>query len=313
MISTVPLSKTTQYIPVVCAADDNYAMPLAVTARSILENLGEDKKLLLFVIDGGIKEHNKQKIINSLDANRCDVKWLHPSTDELLKKMKISGHISVVAYYRFLIPEIISSEFEKVIYLDCDLVVNHDLSELWELDLKDNYLLAVPEIRFPYLFQILPNFDKLGISSDCKYFNSGVLLINLQKWRKDQIGLKAIQYVEQNIEYIVFHDQDALNVVLAKQWGELEPKWNQTPFIYDYSTWKDSPFQEEAFNDAVNDPCIIHFASKHKPWNTYQYRERDQKLFYKYLDMTAWAGMRFTLWMAIYKKLMRIILRNNKR
>ena len=313
MMSTVSLSKTIEYIPVVCAADDNYAMPLAVMASSVLANLAEDKKLLLFVIDGGIKEHNKRKILNSQDANRCDVKWLNPPTDELLERMKISGHLSIVTYYRLLLPELISSEFEKLIYLDCDLVVNRDLNKLWEIDLEKNYLLAVPEIRFPYMSQILPNFDKLGLPSDCKYFNAGVLLINLEKWRTDQIGLKAIEYVEQNLEHILFHDQDALNVVLAGQWGELEPKWNQTPFIHDYSSWKDSPFDEEAFNDAINKPCIIHFASRFKPWNTYQYGEQDKKLFHKYLDMTAWRGKRFTLWMAIYKKLMRIILRNNKR
>ena len=312
-MSTVPLSKTTQYISVVCAADDNYAMPLAVMARSILANLAEDKKLLLFVIDGGIEEHNKQKIVNSLDPNRCDVKWLHPQTDELLKKVTISGHMSIVTYYRLLIPELISDEVEKVIYLDCDLIVNQDLNELWKLDLEEKYLFAVPEIRFPFIAQVLPNFDELNIPSDSKYFNAGVLLINLQKWRTDQIGLKAIQYIEKNIEHIRFWDQDGLNAVVAEKWGELEPKWNQTPFIHDYSSWKDSPFEEEPFKNAVNNPCIIHFASKFKPWNTYQYRERDKKLFHKYLDMTAWAGMRFTLWTAIYKKLTRIILRTNKR
>ncbi|QIR37807.1 glycosyltransferase family 8 protein [Tolypothrix sp. PCC 7910] len=310
MVIENDLNNRSEYIPVVCAADDKYSMPVAVMACSAVANLPSNRKLLLFVIDGGIKENNKQKILNSVDSSRCHIKWLQPS-DILLEKMKLSGHISLAAYYRILIPELLSSEFQKVIYLDCDLVLNQNLEQLWQNDIEDKYLLAVQEIKTPYVSAALLNYDKLGIPPDWKYFNSGVLLINLEKWRKDNISTKIIQYVEQNKEYIRFHDQDGLNAVLAGQWGELDPRWNQTPFIYEYSSWENSPFNESTFNNVLNNPWIIHFASSFKPWNAYKYR--DKELFYKYLDMTAWAGWRYTFWNAIYRKFIRLITRSEKR
>ncbi|AKG20952.1 glycosyltransferase family 8 protein [Calothrix sp. 336/3] len=301
---------TSNYIPVIFAADDKYAMPLAVTACSIFANLDSNTKLRIFIIDGGITEVNKQKIANSLDPQRCDIRWLS-LPKKLPQGMKISGHISTAAYYRLLIPELLPDNYEKIIYLDCDLLLNRDIKQLWDIDIADNYILAVQEIRFPCINSGLVNYKQLNIPGDWKYFNSGVLVINLKKWRSENITQKAIQYLEQHQEDIRFHDQDALNAILAGNWGELDPRWNQTPFIYEYKSWRESPFTEESFKNILNEPWIIHFASSFKPWNFYQHIHK--RLFYRYLDMTAWKGWRYTFWMALYKKMMRILLKNDKR
>jgi len=304
-------------IPVVCGADDKYAMPLAVMICSILSNLDSSRELLLFIIDGGIKEENKQKIIRSIDSSQCTIQWLTPSED-LLKNLKLSGHFSIAIYYRLLIPDLLPNTFDRAIYLDCDLIVNADLGALWDIEIGDHYLLAALDgdhyllkpldSRLPSSASVLLNSEKLDVLPH-KYFNSGVLMLNLKKWRSEQIGLKVIHYIDQYPENIRFPDQDGLNVVLAGQWGELDLRWNQTPFIYNYSFWSDSPFDQETYNNIINDPWIIHFASKFKPWNTYKFRAKHQELFYRYLDMTDWTGWRFTFWQAIYKKLYRVLSR----
>lgn len=294
-------------IVLVCAADDNYAMPLAVTARSVLVNITSQRKTILFVIDGGIKNHNKQKILNSLSLDNCEVRFI-PKPSALLEDIeevknyceaneKISAlkHLSIASYYRLLIPEILPQNIEKVIYLDCDLVVNTNLEQLWQIDLGENLVLAVQDVLVRYVStsQGLLNYKQLGISPDSKYFNAGVLAIDLKKWREYGITAKAIRYLKQNKDYIRLHDQDVLNALLADQWGELDPKWNLLlPHALAYSSWQESPFSENAYNSLIREPYIIHFATDRKPWNSRHALMKEH--FFHYVDLTAWSGWRLT-------------------
>ena len=230
------ISSDTESLAIVCAADNNYVIPLSVTLKSILVNLKISQRITCFVIDGGIQEVNKQKILKSLDSQQIIIEWLQP-TDAILSKVKVSGHVTVATYYRLLIPDLLPQHIEKVIYLDCDLVVNEDLQKLWA------------------------------------------------------ISTQAIEYLEQNKEHVLNWDQDGVNAVLAGKWRELDPRWNQTPSVYKYRSWKDSPFTEDDGVTVIQQPYIIHFATAIKPWHYYcEHPAKD--LFFQYLDMTSWSGWR---------------------
>jgi lipopolysaccharide biosynthesis glycosyltransferase len=302
-------------IVVVCASDDNYAMQLAVTVRSALVNLRGDNTILLFIIDGGIKNHNKQKILKSLDSEKCEVQFI-PQPDSLPKNdiAEVNNHLSpdgktknflpIATFFRLLIPEILPDELEKVIYLDCDLVVRGNLEQLWQIDLGDNYVLAAQDTWILYVSSPngLLNYQELKISPDSKYFNAGVLVINLKKWRTDDICAKAINYLKQKTEYIRYHDQDILNSLLSGKWGELDPRWNCSPSsVYGFSSWKESPFSEEVYNDLIRDPYIIHYLSKKKPWTSRHTLLKEY--FFEYVDMTAWSGWRLTMWRRFWMRL----------
>ncbi len=308
-------------IVLVCAADDRYAMPLAVTARSALANLKGKRKMLLFIIDGNIKNYNKEKIIKSLKSENCEVKFI-PKPDFLLKMAEFQHYgkdrifsASGAALYRLMIAELLPREFDKAIYLDSDLVVRGNLEELWETDLAENYVLAVQDMLIQYVSSPsgLLNYKELGISPDAKYFNSGVLVINLKKWRDDKITIKAIDYLKHNREYVRWHDQDVLNALLASQWGELDPQWNFMVGIYEYSLnlWKENIYPghnenvlndiQNLYNNLVRNPYIIHFTSGRKPWNSRHTLLKEY--FFEYADMTAWSNWRLTLWRQIWIKL----------
>lgn len=304
-------------IVVVCAADDNYAMPLAVTMRSVVENLKTYPKMTLFIIDGGIKEHNKHKILKSLNPDKCEIKWIpQPEAtsgqfEELkdvapLGKETAQKHVKISTYYRLLIPELLPSQITKAIYLDTDLIIVGDLGELWDMDIGKNYLLATQDICTPYISSPsgLTNYRELGLSPNYKYLTPGVLVINLEKWRADEICAKSIDYLKQYREHVRWHDADVLNGVLAGKWGELDPRWNQMPYAYNFSSWKDTPFSEEVYNSLIHNPYIIHFSTAAKPWNS---REQHpfKHLFFHYLDMTAWSGWRFTIWRRLWRRLLR--------
>ncbi|MBE9233102.1 glycosyltransferase family 8 protein [Cuspidothrix issatschenkoi LEGE 03284] len=304
------LSTDNEPIIVVCASDNNYAMPLAVTVRSALVNLKSQRKILLFIIDGGIKNHNKQKILQSISIDNCEIKFI-PKPDSWLDLMKFDNlekkhwlSVSGAAFYRLMIAELLPKQFDKAIYLDCDLVVRGNLEELWTNDLADNYILAVQNLRIPYVSSPwgLLNYKELGISPDTKYFNSGVLVINLKKWRDDKMTIKAIEYLNKNKEYIRMHDQDGLNALFANQWGELDPRWNVPPYITDiYPSWADSLFSEEVYNVLISEPYIIHYLTDKKPWTSRHTPLKDY--FFHYLDMTAWSGWRLTTWRRLKLKL----------
>lgn len=319
----VKLSTSNEPIVVVCAADNNYAMPLAVTMRSALENLKGDRKIVFYIIDGGITDFNKQKILKSLILEKCEVEFIQIS-DSLIGGITIAHesieskniatkakYVSVASFYRLLIPQLLPEQLEKVIYLDCDLVVKGDLEQLWQTDLGENYVLAVRDTWIPSISSPTGrlNHQKLGLKPDSQYFNAGVLVINLRKWRTDDFSPKAIKYFRQNLEYIGWYDQGLLNALLVGQWGQLDPKWNfNATSFYNYSSenylsWKDSEslLSEDIYNELVRHPYIVHFVSEKKPWTSrYTPRKAD---FFEYVDKTSWTGWRLTLWRRLWRRL----------
>jgi lipopolysaccharide biosynthesis glycosyltransferase len=128
-----------------------------------------------------------------------------------------------------------------------------------------------------------------------------MLVINLDKWRTDNIPLKVIEYLERNKEYVRDHDQDGLNGVLAGQWGELSPRWNQMPRIYSYASWQESPYDEQLYNELLNHPYIVHYTTPPKPWHK-GCEHPNTALFFQYLDQTAWSGWRNTIWRRAWRR-----------
>jgi lipopolysaccharide biosynthesis glycosyltransferase len=285
-----------QCIAIVCAADENYAMPLAVTLRSVVVNLKNKPKVSIFVIDGGISQRSKRRIIKSCGSQQVDISWIQPN-ESLLANLKVERHLTIVTYYRLLIPQIVPEQFNKVIYLDSDMVVQGNLEELWQIEIGDNYILAVQDDnqRFISMSGGLRNYRELGINPDYKYFNAGLLVINLDKWRRENIGEKVVKFLQDNKDYVRDHDQDGLNALLAGQWGELDPRWNQMPRIYTYSSWEDSPYDQELYSALLHDPYIIHYTCPPKPWQRGCHHPATN-LFFQYLDQTAWSGWRNTIW-----------------
>ncbi|WP_224087032.1 glycosyltransferase family 8 protein [Nostoc sp. MS1] len=303
-----------QPLVLVCAADNNYAMPLAVTIRSAIANFRSDCPVALYILDGGISQTNKRKITRSLDSKQVEINWTRLD-DTLFTNLPLYSHLTISSYYRLCIPEVVPKHFDKAIYLDSDLVVIGDLEQLWNIDIGDNYVLAVQDDHQLYmsLAHSWKTYQELGISPDAKYFNSGVLVIDLKKWRSENIGIKVLEYIKRGN---LLNDQDGLNLVLAGKWGELHPQWNQMPRIYDYPSWQESPFTEEVYNELLHQPYIVHYTTIPKPWYAglrHESTHPKKDLFFQYLDMTAWAGWRDTLIRRVSRKFLKFALVNKSK
>jgi lipopolysaccharide biosynthesis glycosyltransferase len=290
-------------IVLACASNDAYAMPLAATVRSVLENLGGNLPVHLFILDGGIRAAKKRRIISSLNSYPVEIFWIQPSA-KLLSNLPLSAQYPLAIYYRLLLPKIIPSTCKKAIYLDTDLIVVGDLEQLWQIDIQDHAILAVQDACQRYIHRAggFSHAQKLEIPPESKYFNSGVLVINLDYWRTEKILERAIAYLQKNAQRSFNPDQDALNALMVGKWGELDPRWNQIHAIHGYASWQDSPYSQEVFDQVLHQPYIVHYTTPPKPWQT-GCRHPRQDLFYEYLDKTAWAGWRETLWRRAWRRL----------
>jgi lipopolysaccharide biosynthesis glycosyltransferase len=293
---------------VVLAADDRFAMPLAATVRSAIDNLAADARLRLYVLDGGIRDATKERLARSWPAARIDVHWLGVE-DSVLADVPVSGHVNQMTYYRILISRLLPRDVDRVIYLDADLIVRADLSRLWRHDMAGHWCLAAQDCSAPFLDSSqalasypkcgpylgsawpVPNFRELGLAGDAAYFNAGVLLVDLAAWRDADLAGKMLDCLKQNQPHVLFWDQYALNVVLAGRWGRFDMRWNQGSHAFAYPSWEQSPFDRQTYEQLRSDPYIVHFTTRYKPWMA-SCRHPLRKQFFEYLDRTAWAGWR---------------------
>ena len=277
---------------VVPSADEAYAMPLAVMVRSLVTNLDPARTLRLHVVDGGLTTRSRARLTASWPRERLAIEWLVPDLARLAK-LKVSGHVQVATYFRILVGSLLPRSVHRVIYLDADVLVEGDLGALWELDLAGHPIAAARD--WIVLTVSAPNglatWRELGLDPDQKYFNAGVLVVDLARWRRERTEERILEYLETHRERIRWWDQDGLNAVLGRDCLELDPRWNLNIRNRSFPTPESLPFDREQVDAIVAEARICHFATHVKPWHTdCEHPRRDR--FFRYLDQTAWAGWR---------------------
>ena len=291
---------------VAVAADNNYVMPMAVTVRSMIDSMRPESQLRLVVLDGGITAENRERLYASWDDPRIEIQWENPDPG-LLADVPVYGHVTVSSYFRMLLPEMLDSD--RVIYLDSDTLVRRDITDLWNVPIDGHALLAAQDLAAPWInaevsaknfedslrlfaaVKPVANFEELGIQPESPYFNAGVITINLDLWRKENIVDEVIECCRVHKEHILWWDQYALNAMLADRWKQLDYRWNQGTHIYEYPSWQLSPVDKETFNNLRNDPWIVHFCSPSKPWHDgFKHPFCDE--FFTSIDRTVWKGWR---------------------
>lgn len=269
---------------IVSAADDAYALPLAVTIRSVLEHLAADRTVRLFVLDGGLSSASRRHLLDSWADHRLSVEWIS-CPPELVPDQQASGHVSATTFARLVMHRLLPGDVTRVLYLDADLLVRRDVGLLWDQPMGGHVMLAVTDAGAPAIDAAvaLPNFDRCrawlvtsrpiadyeacGLAPQARYFNAGVMLIDLAQWREQGIGERALAVLREHEPHVLWWDQYALNIVLAGLWGELDGRWNQVAAIFRYPHWRNSPLDRHAFRAMRRDPWVIHFCSPDKPWH----------------------------------------------
>ncbi|NHM31124.1 glycosyltransferase family 8 protein [Neobacillus terrae] len=264
-------------IQIVTTSNDNYAKPTAVMLTSVLENKKSNNPMSINII-GRLSDINKFKLNESIKRFGLELKFFDTSPT-LFEDFKLTKHLTKEAYYRLLIPDLLNAEVRKAIYLDSDIILNEDITELWKINIEDYFVAAVNEFN-KRRHRALSLPTKKGM-----YFNSGVMLINLDKWRENHTTKAVVDYLKNNESIIIFLDQDALNAVLYSKWLPLDMKWNFTTELYKrIMRIKKKKSSKKKMNDFK--PAIIHFTGKSKPWNKGHILQDE---FFKYESITIWS------------------------
>ncbi|MDT2767085.1 glycosyltransferase [Lactococcus raffinolactis] len=256
----------TTTVHVVQITDETYLMPTSVAITSMKENKNGSSKYIVHVVSVGLSSESKNKLFELQEENFI-IDIVEQKTEQaFLKLTKADGdlHVKPAATVKFKLPEIFP-HIDKILYLDGDVLVKKDLTELYNTDLNGKYAGVVKDIisvRNPKHMRFLKTSHQF-------YFNSGVMLLNLETMREDHISEALVNYRVNGINH--FMDQDALNIVFRENVRYISPMYNLLNKFYDWMDKKQlSEFYQidmpETAIDSFNEATIIHLGSHEKPW-----------------------------------------------
>ncbi len=274
-----------EYINIVLAADDNYAQHACVLMESIFYNARNKNKIQIYLLSDNISNEKIKLIEESVEKIGGKIFIIDLKKTDIFNEFYTSGHISKTAYARLEIPDALPIDVERVIYLDTDLIVLDDIEKLWNINIGEYPIAGVADYGILGSKRwVKEKKNNIGLNFKTEYFNSGVLIINLKQWRKNNLCKKLFEVARKN--NFSHHDQDVLNKVFMNNWYKIPLRWNVIPPVY-YLHWSillNNRFRKQAVI-AKKEIAILHYAGSYKPW---EFKKNDlfNKDYYYYLSMT---------------------------
>ena len=270
---------------ITCNTDDNYIQHCSAMLCSLFEN-NRGMRFHLHLLTHGLA---KKSTVFIQDLCR---RYNHEITIYEVDESKLEGvkfrkkrPLTKAAYYRILLPEILDATIDKILYLDCDIIVLESVEDIYQLNLE-NYALAATIDASPYNSI---HRNQLGLSMTGHAFCSGVMLINLKYWRENDAEKKLLEFSKRDREPVFLHDQDALNYVFKDQWLVLPPKWNRGVLAISQIQTGEKLFDYIEYDVS---PIIIHYANNFaKPWYDVKFPER--AFYLKYLKLSGFKDIKF--------------------
>lgn len=258
---------------IVCASDENFIEHCLVMLKSLHSN---NSGIRVWLISDGISSNVKDYVKDKIKSYGGSIEILEISNEVYasfpMPKNILNGHISRATYLRLFISELLPESIKKVIYLDSDTIVRNSINDLWEINMDGFAIAGVRQI-----FNEENDKLRLNIPPEYGYINAGVLLINLEFLREIDFLKICIDYIDENSDGILHHDQDVLNALLFKETKYISPIWNATtlifhPLIFFNKTkflagWLGTSARWSDLKKIRRDPSIVHYTSFPKPWN----------------------------------------------
>ncbi len=278
---------STEYIPLCFSVDENYAPMLFVVITSLIKNSNLDTNYDIIVLEDSLTESTLDKlkglsdVYDNISIRSFNVKEnvSHHGFEDLMTR----GHVTLAAYYRLFVGSIFTN-YSKIIYLDSDILILSDLSELYDTDLEGYPCAAALDVgtasfnRHGGRYRRFRRYmkDTLNVPDIDSYFNSGVMIFDLDEIRLKNYEARMIELAKLNNRYL--HDQNVLNAMFYNNYKELKPEWNyQWQIQYEFPKYKERLSQDflGSYNAARKSPNIIHYISHVKPWNnnTWEYSD----------------------------------------
>lgn len=290
-------------IHILYASDDNYAPIAGVSITSLFENNQDANQIYVWYLTDNISQKNIDKLQRTADKYHRVITFLN--VEKSLERIKELGANSwfggsFSAYSRLFLQEYVGNKgIDRLLYLDCDTIVNQSIIELYNYDLKGKTLGMVCD----YIGAGIR--DVIGLKSTDKYYNSGVLLIDMDLWEAHQCQEKILRHMRNVSAKYPFIDQDIINIVFKDEIKTMPWNWNVFPYYYTYSfrniqkqydlnavnQYSMDEYKQGITVDGKPDALILHYTATFygKPWHSNSC-DPNREVWNKYYELSEWYG-----------------------
>jgi lipopolysaccharide biosynthesis glycosyltransferase len=240
-------------IPIVFSTDENYAPYCAAAIASVLINSDPSTEFVFYILTTNLSlkvQYNFNKLIN---IKKCSINFILINKYDFIS-CPINQYFTLESYFRFKLSSLLPN-FDKILYLDCDMIILEDILDLFNTNIEGYYAGMVLD-RLTEI-ELREFVSRLGLLHS-HYYNAGLMLVNSKKWREDNIEQKLFRWTIENKEKIIWVDQDVINVVFNGFIKDLPEKYNIQGHFYNN---KESVFKLK------EDMIIVHYTGSEKPWN----------------------------------------------
>jgi lipopolysaccharide biosynthesis glycosyltransferase len=266
-----------------CSADEAYAPHSAAMLHSVLANRGRAEIAVHYLHGPRFPAAVRSELERMVVSNGGAIEF-HEIADERVRGLPALQQegLTVPLWYRVFLAELLP-DVDRVLYLDADTLAVDSLEPLWTTELGDHYLAAVTNV---FMRDHADRPQRLGIEHP--YFNNGVMLLNLELWRREEIGRRLVDYARANRDRLGWTDQDSINILLGHRRLPLHPRWNAMNSVIEFP-WSAEVFGARAVEEARSRPGIRHFEgpSINKPWH-YLCTRSLRELYLEHRRQTPW-------------------------
>lgn len=274
---------------IVFCLDNSYVPHCCTVIESIIAH-NNNSNITFYLISDYISDKNKDILSKwIIKYPNINVQFYNVQIEDFKDFPVGNAYLNIATYYRLLLPNILKN-IDKVLYLDCDTIVNSSLTDLWNIDIS-NYAVAGVLDRINNNIRL---YNRLRYDIQYGYINAGVLLINLKKWREEHVFEKAISIAITNPTILKNHDQDIINMIFYNSKKILNFKYNLLEYYLYTEDWLylDRKYYPQII-EACKNPIIVHFCMPQKPWHI-ECINPYKELYYKYRKMTPWPDFKLT-------------------
>ena len=275
---------------VVYACDDRYAMLAGVSLISLLETNKDFEEIAIHILTTGVSDANKGKLTEISRRYEREIRFAE-LTEDLLPHDEVNAQRWSVAAFARLFSSDLLPDRNRILYLDCDIIINGSLKNLWKTPLNGNTCAAVAEMISPL------HKKNVGLEKTDVYYNSGVMLIDLQAWRDMNAKELFIASIRRHSGKVPYVDQGVINEVFRNHITSLPARYNVRTEYEDFSYEEvqryrndKNLYSREEVMAAKENPVIIHYTSSFltpRPWTSGSTHPR-RGLWEKYFQMSPW-------------------------
>ena len=236
--------------------NDGYVPYICVTINSIIVN-NKDYSVTIYVLSDYISPKGMRLLNEVVSKGNANLQ-VHIVDDTILKGLKDTW--SIYTWYRVLLPKVLSEDVHRVLYLDADTLVTADVSDLFKMDMTEKAIAGSIDI----LSFDSETFERCKYEPEKKYLCAGVMLMNLDYWRENELTKKIVEWGKENDARIKFPDQDTINYICRNNKIILPMRYGILGVYFVDKVFYEQPYLND-LKECISSPAIIHYAGEN-PW-----------------------------------------------